>query len=144
MDKITFHKDCLFDGIVTHSRTDPFIHNFRYNATYFWFDINSFQESLLFKKNRFAMFSFYENDHGHKNIKEALFKNITRNLKYKNTRIDCIKVLCLPRILGYSFNPISIFICFNKVKKAKFANFILEKNYTYPHSLRFKVTTRLN
>ncbi len=134
MNKITFHKDCLFNGIVTHSRTDPFIHNFSYDATYFWFDIKNFQESLLFKKNRFTMFSFYENDHGQKNIKEELFKNITKNLKYKNLRIDYIKVLCLPRILGYSFNPISVFICFNKAKKAIFVIFEVNNTFNERHS----------
>ena len=142
MEKLTFHKDCLFDGIVNHSRKDPFTHNFNYNATYFWFDINNFQESLLFKKNKFALFSFYENDHGKKNVKEELFKNLTRNLKYKNSRIEYIKVLCLPRILGYSFNPISIFICFDKVKKARFAIFEVNNTFNERHSYYCNVGAR--
>ena len=109
MNKIFFVDNYLFDGIVTHKRLHPIIHSFKYYATYFWFDIKDFKESFLFKKNRFSFFSFYENDHGTKQKKKCLYESILNNLKgFGNEEIEFIKILCLPRIIGYSFNPISI------------------------------------
>ena len=136
MKNIVFHEDSLFDGIVTHTRSSPFIHSFKYYATYFWFDIKNFKNRLLFKKNKFALFSFYENDHGNKKIsKNGLDSLLIKNLRvFPNLKIGYIKIFCLPRILGYSFNPISIFICYDELKKAKIAIFEVNNTFNERHA----------
>ena len=69
MKEIEFLENKIFEGIVTHERLKPFSHNFKYYASYFWFDIRKFKNTLLFKKNKFSLFSFYENDHGDPDVK---------------------------------------------------------------------------
>ena len=145
MKQLIFHEDCLFEGIVTHSRFKPFAHHFKYDATYFWFDINKFCNTFFFRKNKFSLFSFYENDHGKKNEKKVLYNSIIKNLELsKNIKVNSIKVLCLPRILGYAFNPISIFICYDKFEEAKIIIFEVNNTFNERHSYYCKVVGKSN
>lgn len=140
MREIIFHEDSLFEGVVTHSRFKPFVHHFKYDATYFWFDIDQFCNRLVFKKNKFSLFSFYENDHGKKNENKVLYESIIKNLKLaKNIEIKSIKILCLPRILGYAFNPISIFVCYDKLKEPRIIIFEVSNTFNERHSYYCKV-----
>ena len=121
MVKINLTKDALYEGIVKHSRFKPFNHNFKYKLTYFWFDICNFGNFLTFRRNKISCFTFCDNDHGSVNEKKvSLYEYLQKKLK-KNSiyNIKSIKAFCLPRILGYVFNPISIFVCYDKKKNAK-------------------------
>ncbi len=143
MNQIVFHDDSLFEGVITHARKHPFNHSFKYYATYFWLDIKNPQENLLFKKNKFSLFSFNERDHGKKRRKETLFKSIVKNLKkLENTNIDHIKILCLPDILGYSFNPISVFVGFDKYKRAKIVIFEVNNTFNERHSYYCRISEK--
>ena len=134
MGRIEYQKDCLYQGIVTHSRFEPFRHSFKYKLTYFWFDIKNFKNFFLFKKNKFSLFSFFENDHGPKKSKEDFDKILKNKLKEEiKESIDDIKGLCLPRILGYVFNPISIFVCYNK-RKPKVIIFEVSNTFNERHA----------
>ncbi len=110
----------MFRGTVNHTRFLPLKHNFKYKVTYFWFDIKNKNKSIFFKKNGLSLFSFFEKDHGPKKKEKKLFRLISNQLysiSIKN--IKYIKILCLPRILGYVFNPISIFVCYDSKKIPK-------------------------
>ena len=48
---LNFEENLLFSGIVYHERVKPFNHSFKYNLTYFWFDINLSDKYKLLKKN---------------------------------------------------------------------------------------------
>ncbi len=144
MKNIIFQEDSLFEGIVTHTRISPFIHKFKYYVTYFWFDIKNFKNFFLFKKNKFSLFSFYENDHGsEKNYKNGLYEHLLKNIQsFPNLKVNFIKMFCLPRILGYSFNPISIFICYDKSKKAKIAIFEVNNTFNERHAYYCKILNK--
>ena len=58
-----FEENLLFSGVVIHERIKPFKHSFKYNLTYFWFDINLLDNYKLLKKNKFSLFSFFDRDH---------------------------------------------------------------------------------
>tara|TARA_Y100000590_G_C15746547_1_gene1022260 strand:+ start:6766 stop:7548 length:783 start_codon:yes stop_codon:yes gene_type:complete len=108
----------LFSNIVIHHRFLPFEHKFKYNLTSCYIDYDEL--NLLDKKisffsiNKFNFFSFYEKDHGYRdnrNLKEFVIDILSKNsIKYSKLKF---KILCFPRILGYVFNPISIFFCFD-------------------------------
>ena len=136
MQKIKCPEDMLFDGKIRHSRFAPFFHSFNYKLTYFWFDIAKKNKSQIFKKNRISLFSFYDNDYGpvEKKIKD-LFKYLKKKLSENNfSSIQKIKVLCLPRIMGYAFNPISIFVCYDKLNIAKAVIFEVSNTFRERHS----------
>ena len=63
-NSMNFEENLLFSGIVSHERIKPFKHSFKYNVTYFWFDINISEKYKLLKKNKLSLFSFFDKDHG--------------------------------------------------------------------------------
>ena len=143
MEKINFVQDCLFSGRVKHTRFIPFKHNLDYKATYFWIDIKEKKTHKFFAWNKFSLFSFFENDFGDikRNKNQSLFSYYESQLrKFKISNIKNIKVLCMPRFLNYVFNPISVFICYNRNSKP--IAVILEVSNTFgeKHSYVTKVS----
>ena len=61
---LNFDENLLFSGIVSHQRIKPFKHSFKYDLTYFWFDINLSDKYKLLKKTNYLFFHFYDKDHG--------------------------------------------------------------------------------
>ena len=134
---ISFLDDCLFVGTVIHKRYEPFIHHLQYKATYFWIDIEKKKKNFFLKFNRFSFFSFMEKDFG--DLARNKKKNLSDYYKERLTNIgilniSSLKVLCLPRILGYSFNPISIFVCYDFQKVAKAVIFEVSNTFGERHS----------
>ena len=91
-----------------------------------------------------SFFSFFDKDHGpvesekidlYKYFKEKLSEN-------KIPSITKIKVLCLPRIMGYVFNPISIFVCYDKLNIAKAVIFEVNNTFKERHSYLCPVNKR--
>ena len=89
--------------------------------------------------NKFNIFSFYDKDHGDRdggNLKDWVISNLKKFQIKEN--ITKIKVLCYPRILGYVFNPLSIFYCYEKDKLV--AIFYEVKNtFNEQHTYVFKI-----
>ena len=65
-----------------------------------------------FSLGRFNLTSFHARDHGDGSIL-PLRTQVERRLDEAGLGIDGgpIRLLCLPRILGYVFNPISVYFC---------------------------------
>lgn len=105
----------LYVGSVMHRRMTPRRHRLRYRAFWLLIDIDE-TETLdrlrLFSRNRFNLVSFYDADHG--NGKEPLRAYVERTLRQHAIDWDGgrITLLCMPRILGYVFNPLSIYFCY--------------------------------
>lgn len=120
----------LYFGHVMHARTRPAQHRFRYGVFSLLLDIDSLdmlgRASALFSVDRFNLFSFHTRDHGPRDG-TPLRAHITRLLaqsgvdmagdtaedKAEDT-VGPIKLLCYPRILGYVFNPLSIYYCYRQ------------------------------
>ena len=115
-------ENCLFEGRVFHSRIYPKTHNFKYHVFCINFDLckidDAFKKIPIFSINKFNLFSFYHNDHGPSDCinLEKWIKEIIRESGIKEN-IESIFVLAYPRILGYVFNPLSIYTCLNKKKE---------------------------
>ena len=107
---------CLFEGHVMHHRFRPSVHRFIYRV--FSLNVNlSELENLdrlkLFSVNRFNLFSFHEKDHG--SGKGHLLSEIKQRLCDRGypEATHKIQLLCYPRILGYTFNPLSVYFCYD-------------------------------
>ncbi|OSQ32802.1 DUF1365 domain-containing protein [Thalassospira sp. MCCC 1A03138] len=106
----------LFEGSVMHHRLRPRDHKLRYRVFSFLFDldeIDGLAGSLkLFSRNRFNLFSFHDRDHAdrdHGDIRTRI-----EDILNKHDLGDCthrIELLCYPRILGFVFNPLSVYFC---------------------------------
>lgn len=109
-------RSSLYVGSVMHRRLAPRRHRLRYRAFWMLIDLDEageFDRSLsLFSRNRFNLFSFRDADHGDGRC--ASLRDYVDGL-LAGQGIDCrggrIALLCMPRILGYVFNPLSIYFC---------------------------------
>ena len=134
---------CIYNGEVTHTRFKPVRHFLKYKTFSLLIDldeINLLDKSIgIFSHNKFNIFSFYDKDHGDRdggNLKDWVISNLKKFQIKEN--ITNIKVLCYPRILGYVFNPLSIFYCYEKDKLV--AIFYEVKNtFNEQHTYIFKI-----
>jgi len=109
-------RSCLYECTVFHRRYQPKPHEFLYRVFYLLIDLeelDSLDATLrLLKVNRRGLYSFKESDHinhGATSIRD----NIVRYLQSQGVTspVGRIQLLTLPRVLGYIFNPISIYFC---------------------------------
>ncbi|WP_429911371.1 DUF1365 domain-containing protein [Glycocaulis sp.] len=105
----------LFLGHTVHERTQPFVHRFRYAIAMMMLDLDQLEAagrlSRLFSVERFNLFSFRQRDHGPRDgssLKEwALARLAAAGV---DTAVSRVRLLCSPRVLGYVFNPISLYL----------------------------------
>ena len=111
----------LYRADVMHARLKPFGHRFNYKVFNLLIDIAALnlasQQAALFSVNRFNLLSFHEKDHkadGSISLKTYI-DNLLENagLTEPATRI---LLLCYPRLLGFVFNPISVYFCYDQTE----------------------------
>jgi DUF1365 family protein len=106
----------LFTGAVVHRRSRPRRHRLRYRAFWMLLDLDelpALSASLrLFSHNRFNLLSFYDRDHGDRSGGAPRLQ-VEAHLQAAGIETDNgpISLFCMPRILGYAFNPLSIYFC---------------------------------
>lgn len=109
-------RSCLYSGQVFHRRSRPKQHVLKYSVFSLLLDLSeveSLDSSLwLFSHNRFNLFGFHDKDFGELK-KEALADYVARKLREAgiHTPPSRIMLSCYPRILGFVFNPLSLFYC---------------------------------
>ncbi|MBR9885735.1 MAG: DUF1365 domain-containing protein [Oceanospirillales bacterium] len=109
---------CLYAGQVMHHRFQPRRHRFIYRVVSWLIDLDRLdslnQRLRLFSVGRFNLFAFYPGDHGD-GSKTPLQQQIRDRMAAANIDAQgAIKLLCYPRILGYVFNPLSVYFCHNR------------------------------
>lgn len=109
-------RSSLYAGSVMHRRLRPCVHRFRYRAFWFLLDLDELDEfsaqSRWFSHNKANLFSLRDADHGDGS---ATSLRIQVERKLREAHIDLaggsIQLLCMPRTLGYCFNPLSVYFC---------------------------------
>jgi DUF1365 family protein len=110
-------KSCIYESRVFHKRVRPKQHRLAYRVFYMLLDLDELdpmhRRLKWFSVNSFNIFSFFDRDHGPGN-NEPLRPWVERQLAKADIDLGGgrIRILCLPRILGYVFNPISVFFCY--------------------------------
>jgi DUF1365 family protein len=107
-------KSALYFGKVMHRRHRPRPHKLRYRVFWMLIDLDE-AETLanrltFFSHNRFNLASLHDADHGDGSA-VPLRTQVERHLVSAGLTSDRVFLLCMPRILGYSFNPLSIYFC---------------------------------
>jgi uncharacterized protein len=106
----------LYFGDVMHARLKPVGHRFRYRVMSLLIDLDRLdaadQQSLLFGVNRAALYSFNEADHGDRDGSSLRLYAQRRAAEHGIDLTDGrVLLLCYPRLLGYTFNPLSVYFC---------------------------------
>jgi len=107
-----------------HNRLFPKKHSFHYNVFMFYIDLDEIgslsKKLLLLSNNSFNFFSFRDNEHiqlpvdapdKNKSTKQHLIQYLEQNgIKSTPARIMLLTNL---NVLGYNFNPVSFYFCFD-------------------------------
>jgi len=107
----------LYVGEVMHARLKPMGHRFSYRVMSLLIDLDRLadadRQSPLFCVNRAALYSFHEADHGKRDGSSlrayAQLRAAERGIDLTGGRV---LLLSYPRLLGYTFNPLSVYFCY--------------------------------
>lgn len=108
---------CLYECSVNHTRVSPKKHAFRYRVFMLAIDLDEFPHLALLSKNRFNIFSIDDRDHIRTDPSKSIRENLITWLANNGSEIPAdarIVLLTFPRILGYSFNPVSFYYIYSK------------------------------
>jgi DUF1365 family protein len=99
----------LYRGLVTHKRYRPVLHSLHYKVAALFVNVDDIPKNLnLLSYNRFNLFSLYDRDHGTgQTISEFAWG--LANSKDAEKQITQIYMLCYPRLLGFTFNPLTTY-----------------------------------
>lgn len=110
----------LYAGPVMHQRLRPARHRLRYRMFSLLVDLDELpalaKRLRLFSLNRFNLFSLHERDYGDVALQPVdaggLRGHVERQLRAAGLPTGgAIRLLTMPRILGYAFNPLSVYFC---------------------------------
>ncbi|MGH1480960.1 MAG: DUF1365 domain-containing protein [Geminicoccales bacterium] len=113
---------CLYAGQVMHHRLQPKRHRFTYRTFTMLFDIDRLQDLdrrlRLFSFERFNLFSFRNIDHGPRDG-QPLRPWVEAQLRQAGIERHPARIhlLAMPRFLGYVFNPLSLYYCYDEQER---------------------------
>lgn len=124
----------LYVGETWHRRAKPRPHSFRYRVFELLLDIDRLESAVeglfMLSLGPFGLLSFNERDHGYRDGRSLRIwvedRLIQAGLSVEARRIE---LLTLPRVLGFGFNPISVFFIHDA--KSQLVAIIYEVNNTF-------------
>lgn len=131
---MTGFRSALYDCVVVHQRHRPVTHELRYKVAYALVDIDELADLSgalkLFSYNRFNLFSLHDRDHG-PGDGTPIADHVRRTIANAGMagEIDRISLLCLPRMLGHVFNPLSIYYAYDRDDRLRLV--LYEVNNTF-------------
>lgn len=133
----------LYSGHVMHLRHRPRRHLLRYGIYSLLLDLDelpSLDNSLrLFSINRFNLFCFHEADHG-AGTPNGLREWVREQLHDAGLDADgTILLLTMPRILGYVFNPLSVYFCHDRQGRLRAILYEVNSTFGERHSYLLEV-----
>lgn len=118
-----------------HRRMRPRRHLLRYSIFSALFDLDELdaldQRLRLFSRNKFNLFSFRDDDYGFEKGR-PLKEQIEGLMREAGVEPDGgpVRLLTIPRILGYAFNPLNVYFCYGRDGGAPVA-IVCEVNNTF-------------
>ncbi len=122
---------CFYECDVFHRRLRPKLHEFRYRVFYFYLDLDDLERVArmlkIFGINRPNLYSLHDADHlqyaadgsgrpaPHGQKPSPIADNVREFLRRSGHPLEdggSITMLCFPRMLGYVFNPVTVYFCF--------------------------------
>ena len=119
-----------------HRRLTPRVHRFKYRVFAMLLDLDELprldRRLRLFAWNHFGLFSFQDRDHGDGRPLKAWLNGLLADagIQAHGSR----QVLCYPRILGYVFNPLSVWFCRDEDGALKAVIYEVHNTYDERHA----------
>jgi uncharacterized protein len=127
-----------------HRRVRPRKHKLSYSVFSMLVDLDELPDLARtiagFGHNRFSLFSFYDRDHG-PGHDAALKPWVIAELAKAgiDTNGGPVRLLCYPRILGYAFNPLSVYFCYRPNGELAAVLHQVTNTFHHRHSYLFPV-----
>ena len=130
-------RSALYAGVVTHARHRAPLHRLRYRLVQALFDLEELpglaRRSRLFSHNRPGLVSFRDRDHG--DGSGDLTGWVRGLLNDAGVAAEGrIALLCMPRMLGYAFNPLSVFFCHDEAGRLRAILYQVNNTFGQRHS----------
>jgi hypothetical protein len=109
----------LLDARIFHERTKPRRNRFGYNALYCIFPVEMLagtQREGMLSFNRANLFSIRSSDYGRPGISPTRYIWQLLDSHGLEEADGEVRLMTLPRVLGYGFNPVSFWLCFDRDK----------------------------
>ncbi|MEO1252899.1 MAG: DUF1365 domain-containing protein [Pseudomonadota bacterium] len=128
----------VYEGAVMHRRLKPVGHHLKYSVFSFLFDVDRIDEMAKsmqwFSRNRINLFSFHDRDFGDggdATISERVRQTLA-GAGYSN--IGQILLLAYPRMLGYVFNPLAVYYCYDALGDLRVMIYEVRNTFGGKHS----------
>ncbi|MEQ3696307.1 MAG: DUF1365 domain-containing protein [Pseudomonadales bacterium] len=118
----------IYRGVVVHTRHAPRFHSFNYHTHMLYLDLDELEQLsrsiALFSVNRFNLIGFHRKDYlqsHHDDLKADVIETILQDelgqeLVAKKSIVS-VRLLTQPRYFGLSFNPLSLFYCYDDAEE---------------------------
>ncbi len=129
----------LFPGHVTHARFKPKSHKLAYRIYSLLLDLDELdllhRKLRFFSVDRFNLFSFHRKDRGNGSTAD-LRRQIETAMIAAGIVADGgpIRLLTMPRLLGWAFNPLSVFFCYGRDMSLKAILWEVDNTFGERHS----------
>ncbi len=129
----------LFPGHVTHARFKPKSHKLAYRIYSLLLDLDELdllhRKLRFFSVDRFNLFSFHRKDRGNGSTAD-LRRQIETAMIAAGIVADGgpIRLLTMPRLLGWAFNPLSLFFCYGRDMSLKAILWEVDNTFGERHS----------
>lgn len=138
---------CLYTGTVMHRRFKPHAHRLTYRVFWCLFDLDELPRLparlRLLSLKGFNLFGFRTADHGDGSGR-PLRVQVEAHLAKAGIDLEggAIRLLCMPRLLGFVFNPISVYYCYGRAGALKALLYQVHNTFGQRHSYLFPVDAK--
>ena len=136
---------CLYRGEVMHRRLIPIRHRFVYHVFTMLLDLDEVpalaRRLRWFSHNGWNLFSYHDRDHGSRDgapVRPWINVHLRRGgFEPEGFRIF---IHCFPRIMGYVFNPITIYFCYDRDNKLRAVLYEVKNTFGEQHGYLIPVS----
>ncbi len=136
----------LYLGVVRHTRVKPRSLSLRHRCFWLALDIDSIKTTTsglrLLSHNRANILSFFDRDFGdgsERSLRQHV-EHLLSEAGITETPANIV-LFCMPRVLGYGFNPISLYLCSDKNNVLKAVVYEVHNTFGERHSYVSSVQT---
>lgn len=132
-------RSAIYEGIVTHMRWKPMRHRLQFGLFSMLLDLDELdwlsRKIPFFSRNRPNLVSFYDRDHGPRDG-SGLRPWITTEMQRAGIAEtpSGIRLLVIPRILGYQFNPLTVWFLDDASGRLRWVLYEIHNTFGDAHS----------
>ncbi len=134
----------LYPGRTWHKRFRPKVHALRYDILMMLLDLDELdtlsRDCRWFSRDRYNLLSFRDRDHGDGSAIPLKAQAQAHLARAGITGGGKITLLCMPRILGKAFNPLSLYFCHDTNERLTAILYEVNNTFGQRHSYLMPVT----